>query len=178
MRTSKQGIIELIGHEGIGLSKYKDSVGVWTIGVGATASEIPDIASWPMDRELSLEGAFNLLESSITKYEDAINKALKVPVKQYQFDALSSICYNIGVGGLSKSTFMKLINVEALEKAIFTAIMAWNKPKEIIERRSKEAKLYTTGQYSNNNKALLFPVSEKGTPMYSKAKTIDLTYLL
>ena len=31
MKTSNEGKVEIIGHEGIALSKYKDSVGVWTI---------------------------------------------------------------------------------------------------------------------------------------------------
>ncbi len=38
MKMSLRGLAELAGHEGIVLSPYKDSVGIWTIGVGHTAA--------------------------------------------------------------------------------------------------------------------------------------------
>ncbi|MEP2947392.1 MAG: hypothetical protein ABJN11_14115 [Lentilitoribacter sp.] len=36
MKTSERGLAEIASHEGIVMSKYKDSVGVWTIGIGHT----------------------------------------------------------------------------------------------------------------------------------------------
>jgi len=33
MKTSTAGLMALTAHEGIVLSRYKDSVGVWTIGM-------------------------------------------------------------------------------------------------------------------------------------------------
>lgn len=113
MSMSKNGKIMLAGLEGIALTKYKDSVGVWTIGIGATRSEIPDIAKWPINKAITIKEAFQLLEKSLGKYERAVHDTLNTVIEQYQFDALTSICYNIGTGGLSKSTFMKRINAHA-----------------------------------------------------------------
>jgi len=37
MKTSIEGLVSLVAHEGIVQSRYKDSVGVWTIGVDILA---------------------------------------------------------------------------------------------------------------------------------------------
>lgn len=175
MKMSKEGLAELAGHEGICLSKYLDSVGVWTIGVGATRSEIPDLAKWPLDKTISVEEAFELLKKSIVKYENAINKSLKVEVSQTVFDSLVSWCYNVGVGWPPKSTIIKLINNNVKDGTqLRNALLMYNKPKEIYGRRNKEALLLVTGKYQNGGRALLFPVSKKGYPIYKEGKVINV----
>lgn len=174
MKTSNKGLVELVGHEGICLSKYKDSVGVWTVGIGATKTEIPSIANWPLSRTITMQEAFNLLKKGIVKYENAINAALTREIPQYQFDALVSWCYNVGTGWVKKATVIKLVNQNAAPIKLFDALMLYKKPKEIIGRRAKEASLLAYGKYSNNGKALLFPVSSTGYPVYSKGKEINV----
>ncbi len=186
MRTSNEGKVEIIGHEGIALSKYKDSVGVWTIAGGATRSEIPDIASWPLSKTITMQEAFDLFGRSIVKYENAINKALTRPIQQYQFDALVSWCYNVGVGYTQPvydkkgnmtrdtATVLKLLNRGASGVDLFKALMMYRKPPEIIGRRTKEANLLAYGKYSNNGKAMLFPVSSKGYPVYGRGTSINV----
>lgn len=174
MKTSNAGLVEIAGHEGICLSKYLDSVGVWTIGIGATRTEIPDIVSWPLSRTITMQAAFDLFGRSIVKYENAINKNLKKHIPQHQFDALVSWCYNVGTGWVDASTVMKRINAGAPEGELFDALMMYKKPKEIIGRRTKEAKLLAYGKYSNEGKALLFPVNKKGYPVYGKGVTINV----
>jgi len=176
MQISRKGLIELAGHEGICLKPYLDSVGVWTIGIGATKSEIPGLNG--SHKEITLQEAIDLYKKSIVKYTDAITKALKVPVSQEQFDALASICYNIGTSGLSKSTFLKRINARGTLRSILDGIMMWKIPREIILRRSKEALLYELGTYSNKGKAMVFPVRTSAQPNYSKGISVDLNKLL
>lgn len=113
MNLSEEGKIFLVGLEGICLNLYLDSVNVRTIAIGATRSEIPNISDLPWTYTITMKEAFELLDKSLGKYVNAINKALKVEVKQHQFDSLISICYNIGTGGASGSTFMKRINAGA-----------------------------------------------------------------
>ncbi len=175
LTTSKKGAIELAGHEGISLTKYKDSVGVWTIGIGATKSEIPDLDSWSLNKALTLEEVITLFKTGLKKYEDAVNKAVRVPLSQTQFDALVSICYNIGIAGLSGSTFVKLINSEAPLNDIKAAIMRWTKQKELVTRRLKEANLFCYGLYSNEGKVTVFPVNNVGKPIYSKGQLTKLS---
>lgn len=174
MKTSDKGLIFLTGLEGVCTNLYLDSVGVRTIGVGATVSEIPNIKQLPWSYEITIQEAFDLLKKSIVKYENAVNKALTVEIAQYKFDALVSICYNIGIGGLAKSTFIKRINTGCADDAVCVAIMMWNKPKEILGRRQKETGLYRTGNYGDG-KANHFPVSSTShKPVYSKGKIIKV----
>lgn len=192
MKMSREGLMELVGHESISLTKYKDTVGVWTIGIGFTKSEIPYIASWPMDKKLSIKESFELLKKSIVRYETGINNALKVPVKQYQFDALVSWIYNVGTGWAKRiplkkgekltkenkdrvqATVLNSINQGASNEQLYKDMMLFNKPKEIIPRREKEAMLLSTGKYSYGSKANVFSVSKTGQPLYSRVQVIDL----
>lgn len=175
MKTSNEGKVEIIGHEGIALSKYKDSVGVWTIAGGATKTEIPDLASWPLDKKITMQEAFDLFGRSIVKYEDAINKALTRPILQTQFDALVSWCYNVGTGWAKSATVIKLLNEGVTDPiALRKALLLYRKPPEILGRRIKEADLLAYGKYSNGGKAMLFPVSSNGYPMYSRGTSINV----
>ncbi len=212
MNISTKGIAELFGHEGLCLSPYLDSVGVVTIGFGATNSEIPGLSLNHPD--LTMKEAVELFHISIKKYENAVNNTLKVNLSQERFDALVSICYNIGCGGLAGSTFMKLINsgialrswaigfVEdpvalspldrtdrsvvyyetpvhgLLNLSVGDAIMMWNKPKEIINRRKKEVKLFSSGVYSNGGKCLVFPVNANHKPVYAKGTSVNVEDVL
>lgn len=176
MTTSIEGMIEIASHEGLCLTKYKDSVGVWTIAIGATRTEIPDIARWPADKQLSIQECFDLFKKSLVKYEKAVRRGLKVDVPQHAFDALVSWCYNVGTGWVKKATVIKLINkgVPVSDKRIYNALMMYKKPPEIIGRRKKEAILLTTGKYSNTGKVLVFPVSKRFKPIYSRGYKIDV----
>ncbi len=179
MKTSNEGLAEICAREGGALTKYLDSVGVHTIGIGATVSEISDLRAWPWTKELSLQEIFNLFKESIVKYENAVIKALKVPVSQHKFDALVSITYNIGTGGMANSTFMKRINAGASDASVRQAILFWTKPKELLRRRTQEADLYTKGVYTSGGKMNLFPVSASShKPIYAKGRNINsLDYL-
>lgn len=173
-KTSSKGLAFIAGLEGVALSKYLDSVGVWTIGIGATVTEIPDIASWPLNKTITIEEAFELLKKSVTKYELAVNKALNIDISQNEFDALVSWCYNVGTGAVAKSTIIKRINAGLTDKALAEALLMWKKPPEITGRRIKEAKLLTDGVYAGGGKANVFPVNPKGKPIYSKGKEVNV----
>lgn len=195
MQTSIDGLIELVGHEGVCLSKYKDSVGVWTIGIGATKTEIPDLDSWPSTKRITVVEAFNLLKRSIKRYEKAVNDAVDGYVSQTQFDALVSWCYNVGTGhcypkynskgvkSKDEATVLKLIKAGATKYELYNALMMWTKAggkysPGVAARRKKEAILLRDGIYSNKGKAALFPVSSTGHPIYSQAITIDVENFL
>ncbi len=174
MRMSKEGKIFLAGVEGVAKSCYLDSVGIKTIGIGATVSEIPDIAKMPWDKEISVKEAFELLDKSLVKYENAVNNGLKVQVPQYTFDALVSWIYNVGTGWVKKSTLIKVINSgEHNKDYLRKLLLMYNKPKEIIGRRTKEADLMVGGKYGDG-KVNLFPVSPAThKPIYSRSVSIN-----
>lgn len=163
MRLSSKGMIEIMSHEGICLEPYLDSVGVWTIGVGQTASD--DIDPKTMGK-ITLQQAIDLFKRKIKSYTDAVD-ALHLDLTQYQYDALTSLCYNFGPGNLRK-----LCNGRSVSE-IGDAIMLYTKPPEIIGRRRKEQRLFKTGIYSNTNgKVLVFPVVNN-RPAYGNGYYLD-----
>ncbi len=85
MKTSTNGLLALINHEGIVLSSYRDSAGVWTIGVGHTAAAGPPKPGPGL--RITLEQAIRLFGEDIRRYEAGVERAVKVSLKQHEFDA-------------------------------------------------------------------------------------------
>lgn len=131
------GLAVLVSREAKRLAAYRDSVGVWTIGVGHTAAAGPPVPYAGLT--ITSQEADVIFARDLVQYEDAVRAAVKVPMADHQFDALVSICYNIGTGGLRGSTFVKRINAGAGTDSIRAAILAWKKPPEILSRRTGEA---------------------------------------
>jgi lysozyme len=170
MNLSRAGAMELIGHEGIVLTRYKDSVGIWTIGVGHTkAAGHPNPENFP--GALSLIQVFELFEQDVQKYVKAVNSVLKVKVTQAQFDALVSFHFN--TGAIDRASLVNKLNTGDIDGAA-DGFRAWSKPPEIIERRTKEQTLFRTGRYSNNGMASIFPATASGAVVWHKPKRIDL----
>lgn len=141
MDLSAIGEAVLIAREGRRLKAYKDSVGVWTIGIGHTsAAGAPLVTSGLTITSAQCDAIF---ERDVQKYVAAVRHGLKVAVSQNAFDALVSICYNIGPGAFAGSTFLKRINAGDTAGA-YDAILMWKKPAAIITRRQAEAQQFVT----------------------------------
>ena len=143
MKMSEDGIKFLIGLEGFKVKAYKDTKGLWTIGVGHLI--LPG-EHYLLKELLSNERVEELFASDLEKYETAVNHTIHNDVTQYQFDSLVSLCFNIGCNGFRNSTVAKRVNSGLFDK-VADAMMMWNKPKEILGRRSKEVRLFCTGSY-------------------------------
>ena len=60
MKISTRGILEIAEHEGIVPAPYRDSVGVWTWGIGHTkGAGDPDPARMPMGMPADLDAALD-----------------------------------------------------------------------------------------------------------------------
>jgi lysozyme len=140
MKMSTRGREALKAREGLRLKAYRDSVGVWTVGVGHTAAAGTPI---PMPGlTITAKEADEILTRDLVLYERAIDGALKVPVKQNEYDALVSICFNVGPK-FANSTAIKRLNAGDRAGAA-EAILWWNRPPEIIGRRKTEHKQFLT----------------------------------
>jgi lysozyme len=145
MKTvSEKGLNFLIKEEGVVLHPYKDSVGVWTIGVGSTRYEdgTPVKAT---DMHITRERAMSLFKNTLKKYEAAVNEAIKSTINQNQFDALVSLCYNIGTAGFKGSTVAKKVNANSNDKTIADSFKMWKNAGGmpiLLNRRIREARLY------------------------------------
>lgn len=175
MKTSDAGIYALALHEGIVPAPYKDSVGVWTYGIGHTAAAGgPDPAKMakgmPQNLDAALADVFDVFRADLPKYEAGVNRALKVPVTQAQFDALVSFHYN--TGAIGRASFVKKLNAGDVAGAA-VGIMAWNKPPEIIGRRKEEQKLFAKGIYPTG-KVNVWRVDGSGRVIWKAARTLSM----
>lgn len=139
MRMSLRGRQRLTDREGKRLKAYPDTVGVWTIGVGHTAAAGPPVPKAGM--VITAQECDDILSRDLVHYEDLINKAVKVPLADHEFDALVSIVFN--VESFAKSTAIKLLN-KGDRAGCAAHIMDWRKPPEIIGRRHTEQSQFLT----------------------------------
>lgn len=170
MKTSKRGLAEIAGHEGIVLSKYKDSVGVWTIGIGHTKNAgAPDPAK--IVGELSLQEIMAIFARDIAKFERRVVKAFTRELSQSQFDAAVSFDFN--TGGIHRASWVRFFNAGEDERARHS-FMKWRKPREIIPRRQAECDLFFRGAYSSSGKANVYPASLNGAVKWSSGRKVAL----
>lgn len=103
LKVSPGGVLSLKEAEGCRLDAYQDEAGVWTIGYGDTANVTPG------DR-ITVEEAETRFVRRVQEFERAVVAAVKRPMSQGNFDALVSLCYNIGIGQFSGSELVRLFN--------------------------------------------------------------------
>lgn len=103
MRTSQRGLSLIKSFEGLRLQAYQDSVGVWTIGYGATRGVKSGMS-------ISKEQAERMLLNDVQRFEAEVQRLITAPLNQNQWDALMSFTYNLGAGNLESSTLRRLLN--------------------------------------------------------------------
>ena len=68
---STRGKIEIAAHEGIVQMPYRDSVGVWTFGIGHTASAgAPDPAKMPRGEARPITEVMQVFSRDLKRFED------------------------------------------------------------------------------------------------------------
>jgi lysozyme len=174
MKTSDAGIFALVLHEGIVPGPYRDSVGVWTYGVGHTAAAGKPIPA-DMARGVSggldaaLRDVFAVFRRDLAKYEADVSRALRVQVSQHQFDALVSFHYN--TGAIGRATLVNRLNAGDV-KGAGEGFMNWTKPDEIVERRKAEQALFEKGVYPSG-KVSVWGVSNDGRVIWKPIRRMD-----
>ncbi len=67
-----------------------------------------------------------IFKKDLKIFEDAVRNSVKVDITQNQFDALVSLAFNIGGGGLARSSIIKLLNAGDVQGAA-DAFLQFNK---------------------------------------------------
>lgn len=139
MKISQEGIALIKKFEGCKLESYLCAANVPTIGYGSTKGV-------EMGMTISQERAEELLLEDLEVYEDAVTKAVQVPLHQHQFDALVSWTFNLGGANLNSSTMLKVLNQGAYED-VPSQIKRWNKAggkvlEGLTRRRLAESLLF------------------------------------
>ncbi len=139
MKTSQKGIEIIKKYEGLRLKAYKCPAGILTIGYGHTKNVKQGDTITETQAEI-------LLIYDLIDIENCIKKNVKIPLNQNQFDALVSLCFNIGCGNFLKSTLLKKLNEGKIAEAV-KEFLKWNKAggKELAgltKRRQEEMELF------------------------------------
>ena len=138
-------------YEGCHLKAYKCPAGVWTIGWGQTGKDIKEGIVWTQAQ------ADAALEKSLAEFAEGVLKLIKVRLRPEQLGALVSFAYNVGLGNLSKSTLLRLVNEGKDVDAIVAQFLVWNKAGGkpllgLLYRRVSEALMYSNGTFKRFNK--------------------------
>lgn len=111
MNISEKGIALIKNFEGCRLEAYPDPAtggDPWSIGYGWTRPV--DGVPVHKDMKITRNKAEQLLRCGLVSDEQAVNRLLKVPVSQNQFDALVSLAWNIGTRAFSTSLLLQKLN--------------------------------------------------------------------
>ena len=138
MAIAESTLAFITKEEGARNKAYKDSKGLWTIGVGHLIK--PD-EQYLITATLTNEQVEELLRSDLKWCSEAVESSVKVPLDQNQFDALYSLCFNIGETAFKKSTVVRKLNENDFKGAA-DAILMWNKPAVLENRRKRERALF------------------------------------
>lgn len=143
MRVGSAGLDLIKGFEKLRLTAYLDAVGIWTIGYGHTRSALSGM-------QISEARALMLLDQDLDIAESAINRLVRVPLKQNEFDALVSLVFNIGADAFKTSTILRLLNERADPARVAAEFMRWvyAKGKKLagLERRRAAERLLFQGR--------------------------------
>jgi lysozyme len=131
---------------GMILTVYLDTKGIPTVGCGHHV--------WPIDNlrvgdKISYERAVDLFKSDLNKAAIAINNKIKIPLHQYEYDAILDITYNAGEGGALDS-LAKFINKGDYSK-VPEFIQTFRIGGGNSKRRMSESNLFSSGTYDANH---------------------------
>lgn len=108
--TPSNKCVEIIKEfEGFSSKPYLCPAQIPTIGYGSTLYEDGTKVTLE-DEPITQECAIDLLMATLKGYAYSVNKLVKVPLNQNQFDALVDFAYNAGAGNLASSTLLKKLN--------------------------------------------------------------------
>lgn len=108
---SKSGVTLTEGFEALQLTAYKDIRGRWTIGYGHTGPEVHEGLVWT---ERQAETA---LANDIWWASGVVNRVVKYPINQNEFNALVDLVYNIGAGNFASSSMLRDLNKGDIKNA-------------------------------------------------------------
>ena len=131
-------------YENCKLEAYLCPAGIWTIGWGSTGSHVYK------GLIITQEEADQLFIEDCERFVESVNSSVKVPLTQYEFDALVTFAYNVGCGNFESSTLLKKLNIGDYQGAS-DELLRWDKSKGkvlkgLTYRRQSERHYFLTGE--------------------------------
>lgn len=153
MKTNQDGLNLLKSFEGLRLSPYKCSAGVWTNGYGNTFNVT---ATTPA---ITKEQAENQLANNLKYFELGVLKLTKSKINENQFSSVVCFTYNLGVKAYERSSLRMKINRGDYSDAALS-FMLYNKArvngvlteiKGLTRRRVAEKQLFLKPKKTQQN---------------------------
>jgi len=146
-KINTEGLRHIMQWEGLKLEAYRDAGGVWTIGYGHTSRSGPPqvVAGMTVTRAQ----ARKILQADLARFEERVNRLVKVDLSDNQFAALVSFDFN--TGALHRSTLLKRLNAGD-DDAVPGELMKWTRAQGrrlqgLANRRAAEAGLWARGAF-------------------------------
>jgi lysozyme len=162
VKASKEVIKLIKHHEGVRNKPYKCPAGLWTVGVGHVLypeqAKIPSTVLGMKDRNAyqlksqdnrvwSNEEIDGILAADLRRFELGIHKMLpNVLLRQHEFDAILSFCFNLGLGCFQRSTIRQALlrgdKEQAMESLVKYCRAGGKILKGLQNRRLDEKRLF------------------------------------
>ncbi len=120
MQISDNGLSLIKKSEGLRLHVYADIKGLRTIGYG---HRLTPGESFP--NGITAAEAEAILSQDVQIAEQAVERLVKVPLTQGEFDALVDFVFNLGAGRLASSTLLRDLNAGKYDAAQWQ-LLAWD----------------------------------------------------
>jgi lysozyme len=127
MKVSARCMEMIKHHEGVRFKPYRCPARLWTVGVGHVL--YPDQGRLPLDqrdafplkaednRVFSGAEVDGILSADLRRFEVGVAKLFSVGLTQGQNDALVSFAFNLGLGGVQRSTLRQKVLRGEIEAA-------------------------------------------------------------
>jgi lysozyme len=140
-------LIKLIRHhEGVRNKPYQCPAKLWTVGIGHLIGDGKTLPpEW--NKTFTNEEIDGILKSDLNRFELGVSKMLpNVQLKQHEFDALVSFCFNLGLGCFQRSTIRQALlrgdKEQAMESLVKYCRAGGKILKGLQNRRLDERRLF------------------------------------
>lgn len=172
MRLTEKTFIELAEHEGIVTQAYKDSVGVWTWGIGVTDASGHKVARYKNNPQ-SIGRCIRVSEWLLReKYLPDVLEAFEgMELSEHQLAAALSFHYN--TGAIKRANWVKDV-LAGRPNAARQSFMNWRKPPEIIKRRRSERDLFFDARWSGDGQVLVYDKVSRWSKQPINPRLVDI----
>lgn len=152
MQLSQTGLDLIKRSEGFRARVYRDTAGTATIGYGHRL-----LAGESFPHGIDQTEACKLLATDVHCAEQAVERLVKVPLNQGQFDALVDFCFNLGAARLAGSTLLRDLNAGDYDAARRQLLFWDHAGMQVIDglktRREAEFRLWDNANSSSQEAA-------------------------